>query len=548
MKQRVRDIIEQGDRLYSQKGPFDTLCQKIADHFYPERADFTVQRSLGNEFASHLMTGWPVLMRRELANSVAAMLRPRGKKWFRARTDSESVNNDPLSRAWLDRASDTQTRVMYARNSQFIRATKEGDNDFITFGQGVISRDLMPDRTGLLYRCWHLRDAAWAENAFQTIDTIHVKWEPSIRELLSLWPDKVAEKLRQEAQDNPHRKVKCRRIVMPSEDYDASFKPGARKLPYISLYIDCENEVVLEEVPLHTFPFTIPRWVTVSGSQYAYSPATVVGLPDARLLQDITLTLLESGQKAVDPPMKATHEAVIGGLNLQAGGVSWIDRDYDERYGAALEPAYSVQPRLDFGVQREEKVQQLLQRAFFLDQIRLPDLSDRSTAYEVQKRVEEYIRYALPLFEPLETEYNGAICEGTFEDLLRLGAFGSVRDMPPLLRGRDINFQFESPLQAANDRAKAEAYVQAAQLLAMTTPHDPSVKHDINLDVAFRDALMASGTPATWIRPEAEAAEAKAAEAQQMQAMQAMQQIGGAAEVAGQVGGAAQELQAGNVI
>jgi hypothetical protein len=120
--------------------------------------------------------------------------------------------------------------------------------------------------------------------------------------------------------------------------------------------------------------------------------------------------------------------------------------------------------------------------------------------------------------------------------------------MPPVLRGREVRFQFESPLQAANDRAKAESYVQAAQLLAMTTPHDPTVKHDINLDLAFRDALMASGVPATWVRDEKEAAMAKDAEAQQMQMQQAMAQLGQGAEVAGAVGGAAQELQAGNII
>jgi hypothetical protein len=71
--------------------------------------------------------------------------------------------------------------------------------------------------------------------------------------------------------------------------------------------------------------------VTVSGSAYAYSPATVVALPDARLLQQITLTLLEAGQKAVDPPWKATSEAIQGGVNSFAGGITWVDPEYDER-------------------------------------------------------------------------------------------------------------------------------------------------------------------------------------------------------------------------
>lgn len=547
MKLRVQEIIERGDKLFSSRQVLNALWQRIADHFYPERADFIVKRYLGSEFAAHLMTGWPVLMRRELANSIAAMLRPRGVKWFHIRTDNEIVNNDPQARAWLDWASDTQLRMMYARQSQFMRATKEGDSDFITFGQAVLSRESLPDRTGLLYRCWHLRDSAWAENERQVVDEIHIKWTPTVRELCRLFPKTVSKAVESQCEKAPYTEIKCRRVVLPSDAYDYSDKTGKR-FPFVSLYIDTENETILEEVPLHTFPYTVPRWVTVSGSQYAYSPATVVGLPDARLLQDITLTLLESGQKAVDPPMKATHEAIIGGLNVQAGGVSWVDRDYDERQGAALEPIMQVQPRLDFGTQREDKIQQLLQRAFFLDQIRLPDMSDRSTAYEVQKRVEEYIRYALPLFEPLEVEYNGAICEGTFEDIMRLGAFGSPLDMPQILRGREIQFQFESPLQAAADRAKSQAYVQAAQLLQMTAQIDPSVKYDLNLDTAFREALIASGVPATWVADKDQADAAKAQDQQQQQAAAAAQGVHQMAQTGQQVGDAAQSMQQAGMI
>jgi hypothetical protein len=33
------------------------------------------------------------------------------------------------------------------------------------------------------------------------------------------------------------------------------------------------------------------------------------------------------------------------------------------------------------------------------------------TAYEVGQRVQEYIRNALPIFEPMEMEYNAALCD-----------------------------------------------------------------------------------------------------------------------------------------
>jgi hypothetical protein len=55
-------------------------------------------------------------------------------------------------------------------------------------------------------------------------------------------------------------------------------------MPWVSVYVDTENECILEEVALRTFPATIPRWEfggSMFGNQYGYSPPVVYGLPDA---------------------------------------------------------------------------------------------------------------------------------------------------------------------------------------------------------------------------------------------------------------------------
>ena len=47
------------------------------------------------------MTGRPLLVHRELSNAFSSMLRPRGKVWFRARTNSDAINEDSVTRGWL---------------------------------------------------------------------------------------------------------------------------------------------------------------------------------------------------------------------------------------------------------------------------------------------------------------------------------------------------------------------------------------------------------------------------------------------------------------
>ena len=50
-----KQIHEAADHTFGKRTSLLLLWQDIAENFYPERADFTYQRSLGQEFASNLM-------------------------------------------------------------------------------------------------------------------------------------------------------------------------------------------------------------------------------------------------------------------------------------------------------------------------------------------------------------------------------------------------------------------------------------------------------------------------------------------------------------
>lgn len=546
MDARAREIKEQGDQLFGKRGRVVNLWQELANNFYPERANFTYVRDAGTEFASHLMTGAPVLFRRDLANNFSAMLRPRDKPWFRARTHFDQINDDAEAKAFLDHISDRMRRLMYASGTQFIRATKEGDNDFATFGQCVISYDPNAEHSGLLYRAWHLRDVAWCEDDELKINEVHHNWCLGARYLEKKYKGKVADAVKTAAGKEPYKEIKCRRIVMPAADYDYTQEKGKRKLPFIAIDIDCDNDKVLDERPVKRINYVIPRWATVSGSQYAHSPATVIALPDARLLQQITLTLLEAGQKIVDPPWVATKEAIQGPMQMFAGGLTWVDREYDERRGEAVRQLPIDGSGLRWGGERETVVMESIKAALFLNQIDVPYPEGDMTATEYRGRVEQYIMRALPLFEPMEVEYNGGICEGTFELLLDMNGFGGVfADMPQILRGQDIRWTFESPLQAATERAKSQAFLQTAELLKVAAEADPTTIHDVDVSAAFRDAITGTGAPADWIVPKEKAEAAKMQAAKAQQAKMQMESMAAMADVASRAGQAGADVSLG---
>lgn len=548
MRQRVLDLVRIGDSLFAKRAPLMSLWQTQAENFYPMRADFTTTRYVGEEFGSYLMTGRPARCHRDLKNAFSAMLRPRGQQWFHAATDSELVNEDRDAKIWLDWASKAQRLAMYDRRASFVRATKQGDGDFAAFGNAVITREVC-NYEHMLYQAWHLRDVAWEEGVTGAIDTVHFHWKPQARQQIQKFGKGklgVSPKVTALTNEEQFKEIKCRRIILPVDEYDLPAKTTHGK-KYVSVYVDIENEHILEEVALRTFPVTIPRWEfggAMYGNQYGYSPAVVYGLPDARLMQQVMLSMLEASEKATNPPMIAVGEAINGGVNLYASGITQADADYDERMGEVLRPVTMQMEGIKFGAEQMERLEQGLDDAFYLSKIRFPSITKEMTAFEASKLWDDFMRESLPLFEPVEVDYNASLCDGTFEDLLALGTFGAIEDMPQILRGRDINWQFDTPITVAANKALSGSFAAMMQTLTAGAQVDPTVVFNVDIDEATRDAIDGDGAPAKWVLPKDQVQKRKAQHQQQEAAKAAAEQVATGADVATRVATAAES--AGN--
>lgn len=530
----AKELHALAENLFQKKGPLDSLWQEVAENFYVERADFTNMRSLGADFAGDLLTSYPLQCRRSLGDSFSTMLRPTARPWFHTgirHMEMDDTDNEVKAvLQWFER---TQRRAMYDPRSKFTRATKEGDHDFAAFGQTVISVELNEDADGLLYRCWHLRDMCWEEDCEGTIGTVFRKWKPTAYELCKLYQGKVDPKVTKLNETAPFETVQCLHMIVEAEMYDKTIPAG---MPRWSIVYDTQNKVVLEETPLWGRHYVIPRWQTVSGSQYSYSPATVCALPDARLIQAMTMTLLTVGEKAAEPPLIATQDVVKSDLAVYAGGVTYVDPDYDERLGEALRPLTQDFRGIQYGLEMNRDTRAMIHEAFYLNKLSMAERTPEMTAYEVGQRVQEYIRNALPIFEPLEAEYNAALCDETFELLSRHGTFGDRREWPKLLQSSEVQFTFESPLHDAIEQQKGQTYQQAQQLIAGAISLDPSTAFVPKAEVALRDALNGIGVPARWLNSERFVQEAKAAQAQQAERQQTLANMQTGSEVAKNLG------------
>lgn len=546
---RHRSLLARVEKLYNRPQQI-SLWQTIAENFYPERADFTYSNLQGAEFADYLSSSYPLVIRRDLGDSIGGMLRPRGQQWFITKTNKEDRKLDTPARIFLESATIAQYRAMYDRVSQFTKATKQGDHDYATFGQTVLSSEINLKDVALLYRNWHLRDVVWWEDAYGQICGVARKWKTCAADAVKYFKGNVHSEVSRKATENSgqsayEKDFEFIHIVIRGDEYE--YRPTQDEQGYMreytSIWLDPKNKFVMEESPRLTSYYIIPRWQQF-GTQYAMSPAVVAGLPDARLIQAMAYTLLKAGEKAVDPPMAAVQEVVQSDIAMYPGGVTWVDSDYEGKLSEAIAPFQNDYRALPTALGMHEQQMRMIETAFYINRLSMPPVTHEMTAEEARYRVQQYIRQALPLFEPIEQEYNAPICENTFALLLSMNAFGPRDSMPESLANTEIEFKFESPLIEARDQELARTFVDSKALIVEASEIYPAAGKMLNAETALRDALRGRGAPATWVKDEGEMAEANAEAEREANEMKAAQQLAVGGQAAQAVAVGAREMNA----
>ena len=537
MDSNARRLCELGDKLFSKKAMLDELHQTLAEHFFPERANFTVERVDGEEFAREIYESGPAQARRDLAGAIGAILRPRGKEWFRPVPQDDWRKTDRAMK-WADFARDKMRSLLYNDRTNFQKVMTDADDDFVAFGNAVPILTEAPDRNGFLFELSHLRDNAWDVNRYGMVDCNHRKFKWSLRRIAQKYGEKVlSESQKKRLENNPYELVEIRHVLMPLEDYEPIKYPRRAFVgkPYASVYVNYEAMTILDEGGYWEFPMLHRRWRVPSDSVYGYSPAAMLGLVDARVLQSQSRVIMDAGELAVAPPLIAKRDAVLGGVNNYAGAVTWLDIEYDERLGDAIR---AIDNRSDVRIGLEMKVdtRNILQAAWYLNKLSLPSDKDM-TAYETSERIAEYIRSAGPIFEPFEAD-NARMLNTLFNMMLRIGYFGPVETIPPELRGGEIVFEFDTPVSQAYQRVKVQRAQEVLQAIGPAAQIDPTVVDNLDLNRLVRDTVTNIGADSAWLTPEDAVANLRAGRQQKLDEQEQMMKAGAALDAAKKAGDA----------
>jgi len=507
----VKLILQIANATFSAKDPWNRLAQDICRNFYPIKADYTEELDL-EDFAGDLTDGSPLLARETLGNAIDAMLCQ--GDWFKAGTGDPDRDKRPANAVALQRATVLMRGQIKNRRSGWMAAKKDGDMDWVSVGNPVMAVDESADRSHLVFHSFHPRDCAWTldENG-QHAEMFFRRDRKSARHIVERcakgrWSGTPSQEIADAARDNPTKMFDMMHCMVPIDmcygRAEASSKRYIHK--YMSLWIDPSNERLMHESAKPNFAYIVARQRRIAGKPWGFSSYALNSLADARMLQDMALVLLEQGQKAVDPPTIGDSQVFTRDMNFMAGGHTEVDLGEARRLQDVFATIDTGQ-RINVGVEMKQDVRNLLAEAWLLNKLMLPTLRDMREV-EVMVRTEEFRRAALPFFAPIEEQYHKPLLSMAFDTMATMGMFPAGM-FPQELRGNEVDFSFESPLNEAEGRKVVEKFFSDLQVLAAGAQVDQTVSQIYDVRQAAEDAILATGKP-EWLKSEEERKQGKA--------------------------------------
>lgn len=503
---RAQEHCRIGSALFAKKRPWDSLCQDIAENFYPLRADFTSDFTLGTDFGTSVMDGTTINVREQLGNSVDAMLRQ--GDWFAVGTGDDERDKRAVNAMALDEATWRYRNILQNRRTGFVKAMKEADHDWVAFGNPVLSWEESYTRDHLVLRAWHPKLCAWMLDESGNVNAVYRRMNMTARNIVKRfatggWQGKLRKEVEQAAKVTPEHEFPIMHVLLPIDEVYGDDHKMLRKHrhKFLSLYLDETHQEVLNERGAPVFNYVIPRYRTIGNWPQGFSPMAMNSLPDSRMLQTMAAVILEQGEKAVDPPMVGATDVFRSDINLYAGGFTMIDLDDGDDIRRKMQ-IVDTSNGLPTGLQMKQDIRMLITEHWLLNKLMLPNVREMREV-EVMVRTEEFRRAALPFFAPIESEYHTPVLDVGFQMATLMG-YIPADIFPEELQGEEVAFTFESPLKEADGQKVVASFNAAVGIIAAGSQVEQGLADQFNIAEAAIDAVRGAGAKPDWIKSDDE--------------------------------------------
>jgi hypothetical protein len=505
----AKDIISRFENLEGSRANWDTHYQELADYMLPRKADIVRKRSRGEKRMELIFDGTALQAVDLLASSLHGMLTSGATPWFHLTMKDDELGRNEDVQAWLEDSSQRMMRAITMSN--FETEIHEMYVDLVVFGTGCMFAEM--DDKSLRFSTRHISEFFVAEDQYGIVDTVFRKYKLPARQAVQRFGiENVGKYIQRVYEKKPDEEVTLLHAVMPRKERDPT-KRNNKNMPFASMYICMETKMVLLESGFQEFPYVVPRFLKATGEVMGRSPA-MVALPDVKMLNLMSKTIIQAAQKQIDPPLLVPDDGFLLPVRTQPGGLNFFRSGTRD----TITPL-NTGANIPIGLNMEEQRRQAIRSAFFVDQL-LTGGAPNMTATEVVQRQEERMRVIGPVLGRLMNEMLRPLIDRTFALMLRANM---LSEPPEVLQGRDVDIEYVSPLARAQKSSSLNSTMKALEILLPLAQALPVADH-INADGLVNHIMDSLGVSKKVVKPQSEVDAAREEQAAMQQEMMERQQ------------------------
>lgn len=509
----IKKHIKRQQKLRADRANWDTMWSELSTYLCPGRITTLTHRSKGSKVRPILYDTTGGLSAQRLAAGLYARTVNPASKWFFLTaddTDQELMDN-PAVAQWFDIARNvSQANMNKHATGTFFQAYL----DLVTLGSACIFIEEVP-LEGARYFTYPIDQLDIAEDYLGKVDTVYRKFKLTRHQIKQEFPETYSKlkDFEKKLEKDPDEELEIIHCVYPRQDRDPD-KYDNLNMPYASLYIAIEEQILLSESGYPEMPYAIPRLEVLTGEKYGRGPGNIA-LPEVKALNELQKVRLDNAHMKARPPLDVPLNAYVNPLHLIPGYKN-LNQDETGKKASAMH----VVGDLNYQTADIRESRNIIKEIFYNDQLNLRE-GPQMTATEVRERMDLQMQLMGPWQGRLEPEFYEPVVMRTVAINLRQGLIPPppeellVTEFDPIKKQlrvtgetKNIKTMYDSPLARAQRLTDISVIDNTKMSLANIASVNPQsaiqISSQFRLDLMEVDRAKSLGLPNKYFKTQPE--------------------------------------------
>jgi hypothetical protein len=295
--------------------------------------------------------------------------------WLKLGFEAQEHINEYGVKDWLE-AVEKKMYAEFNRSNLYPQISKFIENASV-YGHAVMLIDELAAEGRLRFTNLNVQEMYLDINEYDDVDTVFRRYSMTLKNAASFFGEKKLSDTRQlDLKDNKKWNNEISIIHAVYKRNETGESKSSKDMPYASVFIDEEQDRLIDESGYQEFPYAVFIWDRINGTAYGESPA-ICALDDIMLLNEIDRARLRIAQMSADPAYNVP-DSLKGELNVVPNGHNYYTKEREIVTPINTGQNYPI--TLDIQKEMENRVKDWFHVDFFLALMngRSGTLSERS--------------------------------------------------------------------------------------------------------------------------------------------------------------------------